>query len=298
MEQSSAKASGVYHRISFFSDEFPFSIHREFDRPSDFNESKRFRREFWKIVYVIGGRGEEIVNETRYPVGPGTIFLVHPEDSTTFRIESEALEIYNILFMPELVRDGVCELQDDFDFFSIMHWNGRKEKEETGLYIAESDPEIRRIIRTLEREFDRMPQNYRARIRLLLLELLILLARKAGKRLRNRGPGAVRQYVDHLIESYFREEFKLGFLAERTGIDKSRLCRLYRAGAGMTIMDALRLRRLNEAAEQLTCTNRTVSEICFGSGFNDLSYFYRTFTAKFGMNPGEFRRRFVKEAEE
>ena len=292
MEHTSAKTSAVYHRISFFSDEFPFSIHREFDLPADFNESKRFRREFWKIVYVVGGRGEEIVNEQRYPLGPGTVFLVHPDDATTFRIESESLEIYNILFMPELVRDGLRELQDDFDFFSIMHWKGRKTGEESGLYVTESDPEIRRIVRTLEREFDRMPQNYRSRIRFLLLELLILLARKAGKRLRNRNPEAVRHYVDHLIDHHFREEFKLDFLAAKTGFDKSRLCRLYRADSGMTIMDALRLRRLKEAAELLTATGKTVSEICFAVGFNDLSYFYRAFSAHFGVNPGDYRRKF------
>ena len=156
---------------------------------------------------------------------------------------------------------------------------------------------MRRLVRTLEREFDRMPQNYRARIKLMLLELLILLARKAGKRIRHSGADSVREYVDHLIESYFREEFRLDSLARKIGIDKSRLCRLYRAGAGMTIMDALRLRRLKEAAELLTCTNRTISEICFSSGFNDLSYFYRSFTAKYGTNPGEFRRRFQRENE-
>ena len=298
MEQSSAKISDVFHRISFFSDEFPFSIHREFDRPSDFNESRRFRREFWKIVCVISGRGENIVNDARYPVGPGSIFLVHPDDSTTLNIKTEALEIYNIFFMPELVRDGLRELQDDFDFFSIMHRNSRTKEGDSGsLYVAESDAEMRRLVRTLEREFDRMPQNYRARIKLMLLELLILLARKAGKRIRHRGADSVREYVDHLIESYFREEFRLDSLARKIGIDKSRLCRLYRAGAGMTLMDALRLRRLKEAAELLTCTNRTISEICFSSGFNDLSYFYRSFTAKYGTNPGEFRRRFQRENE-
>lgn len=292
MEHTSAKTSAVYHRISFFSDEFPFSIHREFDLPADFNESKRFRREFWKIVYVVGGRGEEIVNDERYPLGPGTVFLVHPDDVTTFRIESEALEIYNILFMPELVRDELRELQDDFDFFSIMNWNGRKTGDKSGLYVAEGDPEIRRIVRTLEREFDRMPPNYRSRIRILLLELLILLARKAGKRLRDRGTESIREYIDHLIDHHFREEFKLDFLAAETGFDKSRLCRIYRAGSGMTIMDALRLRRLKEAAELLTATDRTVSEICFAVGFNDLSYFYRAFSARFGVNPGDYRRKF------
>lgn len=152
MEQSSAKISDVFHRISFFSDEFPFSIHRGIrpGRPTS-TSRRRFRREFWKIVCVISGRGENIVNDARYPVGPGSIFLVHPDDSTTLNIKTEALEIYNIFFMPELVRDGLRELQDDFDFFSIMHRNSRTKEGDSGsLYVAESDAEMRRLVRTLE----------------------------------------------------------------------------------------------------------------------------------------------------
>ncbi len=290
MEQSSAKTAEVYRRVCFFSDEFPFRIHREIDRPEEFNESKRFRREFWKIVCVVSGEGEYIVNEARHPLEAGTIFLVHPDDATTFRIDSGALEIYNILFMPELLGEGLRELRDDFDFFSIMRRGGRSRDNGPGsLYVAESDGEIRRLVRTLEREFDDMPPNYRVRIRLLLLELLILLARKAGARFRRRGSEAIREYVDHLIECYFREDFKLDFLARKIGVDKSRLCRLYRAGAGKTIMESLRLRRLQEAAELLAHTDRTASEICFHCGFNDLSYFYRAFRDRYGRNPGSLR---------
>ena len=100
-------------------------------------------------------------------------------------------------------------------------------------------------------------------------------------------------YIDHLIEKHFAEDFRLDALAAKIGIDKSRLCRIYRAGTGQTIMDSVRIRRLNEAAEQLTRTNRNISEVCFSSGFNDLSYFYRCFTEKFGSNPGAFRKKFI-----
>lgn len=238
--------------------------------------------------------GEKLINEQRYPIQPGSIFLIHPEDITTFSIRSKHLEIYNILFMPELVTDGLSELRDDFDFFSIMNWHpGNSERPRERLYVTESDMEIRRIVRTMEREFNKMPQNYRSRLKLLLLELLIILARKGNQTARRQTPDQVVDYIDHLIEKHFAEDFRLDALAAKIGIDKSRLCRIYRAGTGQTIMDSVRIRRLNEAAEQLTRTNRNISEVCFSSGFNDLSYFYRCFTEKFGSNPGAFRKKFI-----
>lgn len=37
---------------------------------------------------------------------------------------------------------------------------------------------------------------------------------------------------------------------------------------------------------------RSISEICYAVGFNDLSYFYRKFREEFGCVPGELRRNF------
>ncbi len=299
METGEKRKTGYFRKYSYFDSDFPFSIRREIDLPCDYNESKRFRREFWKIIYIIDGFGEKLINSERYPLQPGSIFMIHPEDETTFNIRSEHLEIYNILFMPELVRDGLRELQDDFDFFSIMHWDLKnRERPRERLYVTESDMEIRRIVKTMEREFDRMPQNYRSRLKLLLLELLIILARKGNLTARHQATDQVVNYVDHLIDAHYAEEFRLDTLARNIGIDKSRLCRIYRAGTGQTIMDSVRIRRLNEAAELLTSTNRNISEICFASGFNDLSYFYRCFTEKFGANPGAFRKKFIPDNQE
>lgn len=293
MEPITDKAMGYFRKFPYFDADFPFSIRHEFNLPAEYNESKRYRREFWKIIYVLDGHGEKLINEAQYPLQAGSVFLIHPEDVTTFNIRSPRLEIYNILFMPELISDGLLELRDDFGFFSIMQKNMRRnEKPRERLYVTESDPEIRRIVKTMEREYDRMPPNYRVRLKMLLLELLILLARKGARSVRQQSADSITGYIDHLIDVHFAEDFQLDTLAANIGIDKSRLCRVYRAGTGQTIMDSLRIRRLNEAAELLARTGRNISEICFGVGFNDLSYFYRCFQKKFGANPGAFRRKF------
>ena len=49
-----------------------------------------------------------------------------------------------------------------------------------------------------------------------------------------------------------------------------------------TRLNELRLRR---AAELLTLTERRISDIAFECGFNDLSYFNRSFRRRFGLTP-------------
>lgn len=269
--------------------EFPFSIRRKTGHAGEFGSAGETGRKFWEFFYIIDGVGELLTDTQRYPLLPGTLSLIHPQEAVTVDIRSSLLEYCTIQFQPESMAGSLCELQDDFDFFSILYHGGRHGER---LHITGNDAEIRRIVRTMEQEYHRMPRNYRSRLKLLLLELLILLARKSCRPLRHPTAASVVEYIDHLIDTHFAEELRLDLMAARTGIAKSRLCRIYRAGTGQTIMDSLRIRRLNEAAEQLTATDRSISEICFASGFNDLSYFYRCFTGKFGSNPGTFRKKF------
>jgi AraC-like DNA-binding protein len=58
---------------------------------------------------------------------------------------------------------------------------------------------------------------------------------------------------------------------------------LYEAGASFTTrLNELRMRK---AADLLACKEGRISDIAFGCGFNDLSYFNRCFRRRFGLTP-------------
>jgi len=283
----------IFRASSFFDQDFSFKIQRVRHTADKCNESIRHRREFWKIIYIVSGQGEKIINDHSYPIQSGGLFLIHPEDSTTFVIKSPQIEICNILFMPEILRDGLQELSDDFGFFSILRPNfhldqGPREQ----LYISRSDAIINRLIRSLEDEYRLKPANYRCLIRLNLLELLIRLGRKAAAKKRCSSPDKISAYVEHIVDQHFRSDLNLEDLARQCGVSKPHLCRVYRAKFGHTIMENLRRRRLQEAERLLRETTNSASDICYASGFNDLSYFYRSFVSHTGKNPGDYRREF------
>jgi AraC-like DNA-binding protein len=276
----------------FFFSEFPFSIRRMRHTPDDYDESVRCRREFWKIIYVISGHGKKIINERSYPLEPGSLFVIHPDDATTFRIESEAIEIYNIVFMPELISAGLNELKNDFDFFSIFgrDFHSPDPSYRELLYVLDSRRETGNLINKLEKEYRLEAPNYRNMIKLYLQALLINISRlSAGKIARKRKDGAV-QYIEHLINEHFREDLTLELLAEKVGMSGNHLCRIFKEHYHCTITERLLERRLTCAAAMLRNDALTVTEICFECGFNNLSYFYRAFNNKFGMPPRKFRK--------
>ena len=110
---------------------------------------------------------------------------------------------------------------------------------------------------------------------------------------RRGGVRAVRlQGVLMILERRFAEpDFSAQKLAAAAGLSERYVNELlYEAGASFT-MRLLEL-RLRQAAEWLAkAGDRRISDIAFGCGFNDLSYFNRCFRRRFGLTPSAARGR-------
>jgi AraC-like DNA-binding protein len=278
----------------FFLSKFPFSIERMQHTPNDFNESMRCQREFWKIIYVISGHGEKIINDRAYPMSAGSLFVIHPDDRTTFHIESESIDIYNIIFMPELISDRIKELKSDFGFFAIFENDFQSAPDyREMLYILDSSKETEQLIKKIDKEYRLEAPNYRNMIKLYLQALLINISRLSFRKVRKGNKKNVVQYIEHMINEHFIDQFNLDELAEQVSMTKSHLCRLFKAVNGGTIMGHLLERRLDEAERLLKFSDMTITEICYNCGFNNLGYFYRAFAGKYGIAPGKYRKTFT-----
>jgi len=58
----------------------------------------------------------------------------------------------------------------------------------------------------------------------------------------------------------------------------------------LTPSDFIKDYRMMHAARLLVTTNLSVQEIIYQVGISNKSYFYREFSAKYGVTPGEYRR--------
>lgn len=281
----------TYYSKNYLSSEFPVNLIRQRHLPGDF--SLRGRREFWKICYVISGYAENLVNDRVYPIKPGDVYVIHPNDETMYNITSPELELYNLLFQPELIRDELRELKNDFAFFSIFeHDYNRSDFQRDPFYIQEADREVEHIFHVMEREVDRRPHNYHLRLKFLLLDLLLLLSRRGILAFKRDRKNNLVSYVNFMIEENYSDTISLDALAERMGMNKSHLCRVYRSLEKRTVMDVLRTRRIAAAREMLEKEpSLPVGEVSMRCGFKDLSCFYRNFKKECGDTPLDWLRK-------
>jgi len=89
-------------------------------------------------------------------------------------------------------------------------------------------------------------------------------------------------------------EFGVQLFCQEIGMSHPTLYKRIKAISGLTVNVFIRYLRLRKAAELLINTSRTVVEVTYTTGFNDLKYFREQFSKLFGMTPSEFIRRYRK----
>jgi AraC-like DNA-binding protein len=100
--------------------------------------------------------------------------------------------------------------------------------------------------------------------------------------------------VKNYISTHYVDEIRLAMLADIAGMSTSAFSRFFKLHTGRNLTDYIIDIRLGAAARMLVDTKRSISEICFNCGFNNLSNFNRIFKKKKGCSPTEFRDNYRK----
>ncbi|MHC4646409.1 MAG: helix-turn-helix domain-containing protein [Planctomycetota bacterium] len=93
------------------------------------------------------------------------------------------------------------------------------------------------------------------------------------------------------IDANYDKPVTLDEIAKASHLSISRLAHVFKEQMGITIIDYLTSVRVERAKQLLLATEQSCTEICFQIGYNNQSYFTRTFKELVGMPPREFRRR-------
>lgn len=102
------------------------------------------------------------------------------------------------------------------------------------------------------------------------------------------------QKVKQYINDNYAKPLMLSDLAGLVGMSPVAFSRFFRQRTGRTLSDYIVDIRLGYAARMLVDSTKNISEICYECGFNNLSNFNRTFKAKRGLTPRDFRAMYKK----
>ncbi len=100
---------------------------------------------------------------------------------------------------------------------------------------------------------------------------------------------AVRKARELVEERFGDPNLTLADAAKAACVSFTHFSRLFHKKAGITFTRYVQARRIQEAKHLMENPDTSISEICFGCGFNSLTHFYRIFLQSEGCSPSQFR---------
>ncbi|NQU54119.1 MAG: AraC family transcriptional regulator [Bacteroidetes bacterium] len=138
---------------------------------------------------------------------------------------------------------------------------------------------------------------------LLLLETLQILAQTdeyrllAGELYHNENHNFTSNRltkVMHYLNTNYQKKIELEKVAEIANLHPSAFCRYFKEKSGKSLSEFVNDMRISYACRLITEGKMSVSQICFESGFNNLSNFNRTFKKHTKFTPSNYFMEFNK----
>jgi AraC-like DNA-binding protein len=134
-----------------------------------------------------------------------------------------------------------------------------------------------------------------------VLHILHLLATTTDKQLLHSLPYQNRVHkkeqerlrkIYDLIDARYKERITIEEAAATANLGKEAFCRYFRKMTRLSFIEFLNLYRVNQSKRMLRL-GKSITEACYSSGFESLSYFNRVFKKLAAETPSAFRRRFL-----
>ena len=252
----------------------PFKHHRSTvfsgKGPQNWNENTEF-------LYCTAGEGYITYNDRWIPVRESQLVVVNSEMFHSVYTE-DYMEYHSLIMDRHFCRDSGIPTNQ--------------------MYFQEliEDPEIcgkfMEILKSLQEYHEGRKNFLAASVRARTLDFLTALCRDYLEE-ENRTPGHQSSQLVRTTMAYIRkhlpEPMTLDSIAENVGVNKFYLSREFKRVSGRTIFDVIVQLRC-AAARELIEQGSSVSQAARDSGFENLSYFTRTFKKYYQEIPSRYRK--------
>ncbi len=249
------------------------------------------RHNYYTVIWSVGARGSHTIDFREYPIEPGLLFFVSPQQMHQVRTLSEPEPTgFVILFTSDfLVRNSIEE-----SFISNLKLF-RDAGETPPLALSEEmHQRLMYYVKEMNDVFLAESAFRMERIGALLKLFLIdcnghcSLDTTDNTQTIEVGRSITRNFKS-LVEKHYHEWHQVKDYADSLNITPSYLNEVIRTSIGHTAKDYIQDRLIVEAKRQYLFTGKSVKEVGFVLGFEDPSHFSKFFKTNTGLSLQEFK---------
>ena len=232
---------------------------------------------YTELFYIIGGDGQFLIDDEKFPVRAHQLVIVNPNIMhTELSYEARPLE-YIVL--------GIEGLE-----ISIPGTNeGRY-----CIYTFSGSNKVLNCMQSILREMQEREQEHQMVCQAYMDILVVQLMRKTSTSMTqvadssptNRQCAMVRRYIDN----HYKEQLTLDLLATEAKVNKYYLVHAYKQAYGISPINYMISRRIQEGKRLLAETDLSLSQISGILGFSSASYFSQSFRKAEAISPADYRK--------
>lgn len=240
----------------------------------------------YELNLVLHSKGKRIIGDSIEGYGHPDLVLIGPNTPHAWTGVEENVQVVTIQFLPDFLSEKAFSRKLTLPIKDLL------ERSKMGVVFSQNTTEkmIDRIMRLTEtRRFNSLLEFLS-----ILNDLSVTPDQRTLSSLayvgqfdtsKSRRIKIVNQYLyDNLVNP-----IKINDVAALVSMTPSAFSHFFKKRTQRSFSDYLSDLRIGYAAKLLIESEKTISEICFESGFNNISNFNRSFKVKEGCTPTEFR---------
>ncbi len=253
----------------------------------------KHKHNYIELVYMCEGETTHIVNEEKLVLKKGELLLLSQDATQEIQEAGENDICINFVILPEFFDTTLMMLGEEQNLLRdfLIECLKSQNNSISHLHFKVSDVlPIQNLVENLVWTLSHRQQNKRSINKITMALLMLQLLNHVDKI--TTAEDNVDQEIIVRTYEFIEENYKdgeLSELAKKLGYDLSWLSRSIKELTGQTYTELVQTKRLNQATFLLTNTKLPVADIGYNVGYNNLSYFYRIFRAKYGMSPKNYR---------
>ena len=235
----------------------------------------------FEILFVSSGTGWCAVNDLRFPMLVGDLYIIRPGDRHEFSANL-GLKFYNLMFSKDFFTESEYK-----EFQTLLHEYGK-------FTIPNAARErIEPMLVELTGELKSSRPGHQVAARAIFLRFMVELLRYRDTHFiatASSHDSKLAAKAFELIHQHCREKLTLNELGKIFGCSPEYAGRFFKRLTGVTFSDYLIRYRVDLACGRLENSTKSISEIAAELGYFDNAYFDKCFRKIMGISPLEYRR--------
>ena len=243
-----------------------------------------------EIIYIKKGRGRVTLDFTSLYVEAGDIIIVSPGQLHAIGPAEYSMEYENIIFSLDLLCTGSMDALSSEFFEPFLA--GTIGFEHLVCCDDEHYPALSSCLNHIDSISSSFPKGYRLAIKGALFTFFYTIFTNSTDIPAPKNDPHIERLKSVLkyIETHYMSSISIDEISAVSGFSASHFMRFFKSAMGTSFTSYLSSYRLSMAARLLLLTNNSILDIALSCGYENLSYFNRSFKKRYKKTPSEYRR--------